>query len=186
MNCIQPSAPAEETFRLVPKVVSILSTVVCFGPCFLFLFCFAKRPPLPPLVCLPVVPPEPPVDDVEELPLLAPVVLPPLLPPPLEPLPPPPPPRPGSWGFGTGLVGRGTGFVGSGTVGTVTVSPPTLRELAVPAPATARVIPKAMTTRTRFAIPWPVRFGENPPPFPRRGIPSILRLKPENWPSSGA
>src|SRR4029453_15142006 len=24
MNCIQPSAPAEETFRLVPKAVSIL------------------------------------------------------------------------------------------------------------------------------------------------------------------
>jgi hypothetical protein len=65
----------------------------------------------------------------------------------------------GSWVSGSGLLGRGllgTGFVGRGRVGVVTSTPPTLRELAVAAPITASVLPKAMMKMNLFAIPWPV------------------------------
>src|SRR3954467_9144762 len=134
------------------------SITTSFGP-LPFFFSLAKMPLPPPLFFLPalVVPPEVLLPEAPDPPL---PVLPPPEPPPEPPPPVEPPPIPGNGLVGRGLVGSGlvgggltgSGFVGRGTVGTVTVRPPTVIELAVPAPAIASAVPRAMMTRSLFAI----------------------------------
>jgi hypothetical protein len=119
-----------------------------------------------------LLPEPPPLVPPPLFPLLADVpeetVPPPELPPMMEPPPldPDPPLRLGSWvslsgSLGRGLLGRGSG---RGRVGTVTSSPPTLSELAVPADVTASAMPRAMVTSSRFAIPWPDASEVSPRP----------------------
>src|SRR4051794_29162326 len=128
-------------FRRAGWVIFCFSFLaVCLAP-WPFLFCLPNRPGVLARVVEPLeLPPPEPLE-------------------PLEPPPPEPPLSPGNWSgsglVGSGLVGGGligSGFVGSGTVGTVTLTPPTVIELAVPAPAIANVVPRAMVTRNRFAI----------------------------------
>src|SRR5512139_2217556 len=137
--------------------------ITCFVP-WCFLFCLPKRP-LRRLFVLPLPPPEvPPPPEmvvvepllVEEPPLVEPPPLveePPLVEPPPLPLD-PPPLRLGSWVSGSGLlvVGVLVVVVVRGRLGAVTSTPPTLSELAVPAPITASVLPKATMEMSLLAI----------------------------------